>query len=73
MGKVKLLAILILAAVVLIFVFQNTQNFEVKFLLFRFGFPGSLLLFAVFVVGFIVGGLVGVQMAAKPSAKKSGS
>ena len=28
MGKVKLLAILILAAVVLIFVFQNTQSFE---------------------------------------------
>ncbi|MDD4270351.1 MAG: LapA family protein [Pirellulales bacterium] len=70
MGKVKLLAILILAAVVLIFVFQNTQSFEVKFLLFRFGFPGSLLLFAVFVVGFIVGGLVGVQLAAKPAAKK---
>lgn len=70
MGKVKLGAILILAAVVLIFVFQNTQSFEVKFLFFQFSFPGSLLLLAVFVVGFIVGGVVGVQMVARRPPKK---
>ena len=70
MDKLKLIAVVVLALLTLAFVFQNTQSFEVKFLLFRFGFPGSLLLFAVFVVGFIVGGLVGVQLAAKPAAKK---
>lgn len=69
MAKVKLIAVLILATVVLIFIFQNTQSFEVNFLLFHFSFPGSLLLLAVLVVGFVVGGLVGVQMA-KPAPRK---
>lgn len=67
--KIKLFVILAVAVITLLFVFQNTQDFEVRFLLFRFNFPGAILLFSVFVAGFVVGGLVGANLAARSSSK----
>ncbi len=69
MGKVKLVLVLVLAVLTLLFVFQNTQSFEVRFLFFRFAFPGAALLFAVFVVGFAVGAIVGSGHASRRSRK----
>jgi uncharacterized integral membrane protein len=69
MNKVKLVVVLILALLTLAFVFQNTQSFEVKFLFYRFAFPGAVLLFAVLLVGFVVGAIVGAGYAGRRPRK----
>ena len=69
MARIKLVAILTLAVLTLVFVFQNTQDFEVKFLLYRFAFPGAALLFVVFIAGFVFGGLVGASLALRRSPR----
>ena len=69
MSKVKVIAVLVLALLTLAFVFQNTQSFEVNFLMFSFAFPGAILLFAVLLVGFVVGAIVGAGRVKRPPRK----
>ncbi|NLY01130.1 MAG: DUF1049 domain-containing protein [Rhodopirellula sp.] len=69
MDKLKLIAVVVLALLTLAFVFQNTQSFEVKFLMFSFGFPGAVLLFAVLLVGFVVGMIAGARFAKRRTPK----
>ena len=50
--------ILLLIIIVLIFVFQNTQIVEVKFLLWKISIPRALIVFSTLAIGLISGWLL---------------
>ena len=55
MNKLKIVAIAVLALVVVIVVFQNTQAVETKLLFLTMTLPNAALLFGTLIIGFAIG------------------
>jgi uncharacterized integral membrane protein len=55
MNKLKVVTIALLALVVLVLIFQNTQTIETKFFFLTLIMPNAALLFATLIVGFAIG------------------
>lgn len=54
-GKLKIVALAIVALVVMIVVLQNTQAVETKLLFLKVTMPNAALLFGALIVGFAIG------------------
>ena len=67
-NKLKIVAIVVLALVVLIVVLQNTQAVETKLLFFKVTMPNAAILFGALLVGFALGVLAAGHIM--PSAKR---
>jgi len=61
---------LVLIGIVIIFVMQNIQVVEVKFLLWQVSMSRSLMLFATFAIGLVGGWLLTLPKARKQKLKK---
>jgi uncharacterized integral membrane protein len=53
--KSKVIIIIVLAALLVIFVLQNTAMVEINFLFWDLSIPRALLLFVCFAIGLIIG------------------
>jgi len=51
----KLIAILVLAGLVLLFVLQNAATVEIQFLFWSLSMPRSLMIFLILGAGFLIG------------------
>lgn len=69
MTRAKLIVVLGLVLLVLIVVFQNTQQVETKFLFLTVTMPRAALLAITLLVGVAIGMLVAVGLAAKRPGK----
>ena len=63
----RFIAILVLIALVLIFIFQNIEMVKVSFLIWEMSMPRALLIFITLVIGVAVGYL---SNRVKPLSKK---
>jgi uncharacterized integral membrane protein len=54
-GWGKLIALIVVAILLLIYIIQNTQDVAVKFLFWSFTWPAWLLLILMLAIGFLVG------------------
>jgi len=55
MSKVKIVAIVVVALLVLIVILQNTEQVKTQILFVSFEMPRAALLFMTFVIGFLIG------------------
>ncbi|NIR60492.1 MAG: LapA family protein [Gammaproteobacteria bacterium] len=55
--RYKVVATIVLATLVVIFVLQNTEVVEVRFLLWGFDVPRAPMIFAVLIIGVVLGWL----------------
>jgi len=62
---------IILIAVVLIFVIQNTQVVEFQFLIWTFPISRALMLFGTLAIGVIAGWLLGFPKRKQPKMKRA--
>ena len=69
MARVKHIAALILAALALIIVLQNTQSVETKFLFATVTMPRAALLAVTMLIGVVVGILVTLGLSARRPRK----
>jgi len=58
----KIILILVLAALVMIFIFQNHETTKVKFLLWSFESSKAIVLFLTLLVGIFMGGIISFVM-----------
>ena len=65
MARVKQIATLILAALALIIVLQNTQSVETKFLFATVTMPRAALLAITMLIGIVVGILIALGLTAR--------
>ena len=57
--QIKTIIILVLLAIVIIFVFQNTQVVEVRFIVWKASMSRALMLLGTLAIGLIAGWLLG--------------
>ena len=69
MARAKLIAALVLVALVLIIVFQNTQPVETKFLFVTLTMPRAALLATTMLIGIGIGMLVALGMSGSKNKK----
>ena len=69
MVRAKLIAALVLIAVVIVVVFQNTQPVETKFLFATLTMPRAALLAITMLIGIAVGILVALGLSGRKSKK----
>ena len=69
MARVKQIAALILAALALIIVLQNTQSVETKFLFATVTMPRAALLAVTMLIGIVVGILIALGLSARKPRK----
>ncbi len=55
MKRVKLIVALVLAVLLIIIIFQNTETVETRILFFKIGMPRFLLLLVAMLIGFAIG------------------
>jgi putative membrane protein len=67
--KIKLYTGLVLLAIVLIVVFQNTQTVETKFLFMTMTMPRAALLAITMLIGVFIGILISLALLGKNSQK----
>jgi len=70
MAKAKLIAALVLIALFLVVVLQNTQPVETKFLFVSVTMPRAALLAMTMLIGVAVGMLVALSLSGRKRAKK---
>lgn len=66
MSKAKLIVIGVVAALVLILLFQNRQSVDTRLLFFTITMPRALLLAITAVLGFVAGVVVSLSYFKKP-------
>ena len=64
--RFKTYVALLLVALVLIFVFQNTQTVEVRFIVWTIATSRALILFITLLIGLIAGSFLGRRGKRKP-------
>jgi len=69
MQKAKLIAIIVICALFLILVLQNTTSVEAKILFFSIQMPVAAMLFGSLIVGFLIGLLVAGRILSARSTK----
>jgi uncharacterized integral membrane protein len=70
MAKVKVIAALVLVALVLVVIFQNAQPVEVKFLFLAVTMPRAAFLAITLLVGVAVGILIALSLFGKKPKKE---
>lgn len=68
-NQIKLAVTAIIAILVVIIVFQNTDAVETKVLFLTLTMPRAALLFGTLVIGFVIGLLTASHFFAKPKAE----
>lgn len=61
MNKVKISALMTILLLVVVFTLQNTEQVEIKFLLWQLSLSRSLMLFLVFALGMLSGFVLGMR------------
>jgi len=69
MAKAKLIAALVLAALVVTVVLQNTQSVETKFLFATLTMPRAALLGVTLLIGIVIGMLVSLLLSGRKAKK----
>ena len=54
-SKLKIVGVAVIALIVVVVVFQNTQSVETKLLFFTVTMPNAALLFGTLIIGFAIG------------------
>ncbi len=66
MSKIKILLLMVILLLVVVFTLQNTEQVDIKFLLWHLSLSRSLMLFLVFTLGVLTGFVLSMR---KPEKK----
>lgn len=69
MKNIKLVFAVIAIVLVLIIIFQNTQQVETRLLFFTFSMPNAVLIAVTFAIGLVVGWLLAITARWKKKSK----